>query len=78
MDLQEFQLLSYAIFRPSPAAFLRIVGQASIVGSDMGRTTMNELLAMAFEVVAALGIYTIGLFAVLIIRNALTSRVPHP
>jgi hypothetical protein len=38
---------------------------------------MNEVLAMAFQVVAALGIYTIGLFVVLIIRNALTSRVPH-
>jgi hypothetical protein len=38
---------------------------------------MNELLAMAFQVAAALRIYTIGLFVVLIIRNALASRVPH-
>ena len=43
----------------------------------MGNTNMNEILEMAFQVAAALGIYTIGLFVVLIIRNALASRVPH-
>jgi hypothetical protein len=44
---------------------------------EMGNRTMNEVLEMAFAVTAALGIYTIGLFVVLIIRNALASRVPH-
>jgi hypothetical protein len=35
---------------------------------------MKELLAMAFQVALALGLYTVGLFVVLIMRNALMSR----